>query len=141
MLKLFLLSLLGCSEPIPKWTDEDKANIEHFYVSQRADKSAVAISNRGTAFTIVSEGERKEFLRLKAIALLEAKTIKDEVLAKAHPELPYKFRSLYQKSLELTIKAMEERDNVASFRAGQLHDEWVNWFNKNKKAIKNAARK
>ena len=124
---IIFVILAGFAEAGPCWTDEDKQNIHHFFASQRADKAAMAVSNRGSSV---------EILRLLQEALHHALLLRDEVLAKAHPELPKKFRDLYQSSLELMIRAFQYRDNSASFRSSQLHDQWVDWFNANKRKIK-----
>lgn len=132
---LFVI-LAGFAEAAPRWTEEDRKNIQHFFASRQADKAAVSISNRGGPFSPVSSKDTAEILRLRQEALHHALLLRDDVLAKAHPELPKKFRDLYQRSLELMIRAFQDRDNSASFRASQLHDQWVGWFNANKRKIK-----
>lgn len=133
---IIFVILAGFAEAGPCWTDEDKQNIHHFFASQRADKAAMAVSNRGSSVSPVSANDTVEILRLLQEALHHALLLRDEVLAKAHPELPKKFRDLYQSSLELMIRAFQYRDNSASFRSSQLHDQWVDWFNANKRKIK-----
>ena len=73
--------------------------------------------------------DESEYLDLQRRALTEATLVQDNVLAKAHPELPETFRNLYQKSLELSIEAFENKDNAASLQSSSLHDQWVDWYN------------
>lgn len=82
------------------------------------------------------DAERKEFVRLMRVALFEAKLLRDEVLAKANEELPKQFRNLYQQSLELRLRNLELGDMTAEIKGSALHDQWVEWFNANRSAIR-----
>ena len=136
------LLLLGCDKPSPNWTNEEKANIEHFLKSGDASRKAVRISNvrvsnYGNSVLIeIPPDEAKQIIELTNLALREAKLVSDDVLAKAHPQLPRKFRDLYQKSLELQVINFKTGDFEKEVEAGKLHDLWVDWFNANKKQIK-----
>jgi hypothetical protein len=94
---LGVLSVLAaCADPVASWSPEDKENIRHFLASQKADLEAIQLSNSGTPYSIMSERERNEFVRLIRVALSEAKLLRDEVLAKANRDLPQQFRTVYQ---------------------------------------------
>ena len=134
---LGLLSVVvACGDRVSSWTPEDKENIGHFFASQKADLAAVRLSNSGAPFSMMSEAERDEIVRLKRLALSEAKLLKDELLAKANGNLPQQFRALYQQSLELQLRNLEVGDIDAELKGSALHDQWVEWFNANKRAIK-----
>lgn len=118
------------------WTIEEKNNIEHFISSGEYSMSAVRIINLGKAYQRIPISETNEINRLMLLSLKEAKLVRDDVLRKAHPILPEKFRSLYQKSLELRIESLHEKNNKKSIQSSNLHDLWVDWYNLNKKKIK-----
>lgn len=91
-----LLSVVAaCGDSVTSWKPEDKENIQQIFASQKADLDAVQLSNSGAPYSIMSEAERKELVRLMRVALFEAKLLRDEVLAKANGELPKQFRTLY----------------------------------------------
>ena len=120
------------------WTDEEKENIKHFFGSFDTDMGAIRISNRGPAFSTLSPNEVAEILRLEKKALAEAEALRDEVLAKAHPDLPRHYRDEFQKSLELRIRNFEAEagDLPAEVEASVLHDRWVGWYSRHRKQIK-----
>ena len=126
----------ACGDPVASWSLEDKENIRHFFASQMADLDAVRLSNAGASYSIMSEAERNEFVRLVRVALSEAKLLRDEVLAKANRDLPKQFRTLYQQSLELRLRNLELGDITAEIKGSALHDQWVEWFNANKSVIR-----
>jgi hypothetical protein len=119
-----------------KWTDEEKSNIQHFFASGEASKKAVRISNSGKAYSIVPAPEMVEIIKLTKVALSEAKLVRNDVLKKAHPDLPEKYRQLYQKSLELQLSGFTSGEILKEIQAGKLHDSWVDWINSNNKKIK-----
>lgn len=132
-----LLSVVAaCGDSVTSWKPEDKENIQHFFASQKADLDAVRLSNSGAPYSIMSDAERKELVRLMRVALSEAKLLRDEVLAKANGEMPKQFRTLYQQSLELRLKNFELGDMTAEIKGSALHDQWVEWFNTNRSAIR-----
>ena len=137
VLALLVLSslLLGCSKSNSNWTDEEKANIEHFHKSGEASRKVVRISNSGSSGAI-TPNEAKQIIRLTNLALSEAKLVRDDVLAKAHPQLPQKFRALYQRSLELQVLNFKIGDFEKEVEAGKLHDSWIDWINTNKGQVK-----
>jgi len=127
--------LLGCGKSNLNWTDEEKANIEHFHKSGEASRKAVRIINSGSSGAI-SSNETKQIIRLTNLALSEAKLVRDDVLAKAHPQLPKKYRTLYQRSLELQVINFKIGNFKKEVEAGKLHDSWVDWININKGQVK-----
>lgn len=134
-LLVLLIALTSCSsEEHIEWTDYDKNNIKHFFASREANQQYVQLTNSGNS--IKTSASPEQFLiRLKK-ALHEAKQLDNAVLAKAHPELPEKYRSLYQASLMHMIRAFENRDNRTSIKGTELHDQWVDWYNSNLKKIR-----
>ena len=137
---IFSSLLLGCDKSGLKWTDEEKENIQHFSKSGEAARLAVRISNFGEPYTGVPKEKMEKINELRILALSEAKLVRNDVLAKANPELSEKFRNLYQKSLELKIANIENGDfkdfNKVEIQAAKLHDLWVDWINANNKLVK-----
>jgi len=128
---LILVFTSACSEQHENWSQADKENIRHFFTSAEANRAATAYSN-DPSIPFVED----EYLKLQKLALKEAKMVNDAVMAKAHPELPERYRNLYQASLEQTILAFENRDNAASVKGSALHDQWVDWYNANRRKIR-----
>jgi hypothetical protein len=62
-------------------------------------------------------------------ALEEAKLVRDDVLEKALAGLSKPFREKYQRSLELRIQGIEQRDDEIELAGSRLHNEWVVWIN------------
>jgi hypothetical protein len=136
LLLAVLLVVAACGDPVASWNPEDKENIRHCLASQKADLEAVQLSNSGIPYSSMSEAELIEFVRLMRVALSEAKLLRDEVLAKANRDLPKPFRTLFQQSLELRLKNLELGDITAEIKGSALHDQWVEWFNANRSAIR-----
>jgi hypothetical protein len=116
------------------WTDAEKANSKHMLLSWQADLAAIRLSN-GRQSPVLSAEEETERLSLKRTALEEARLVSDEVLAKAHSQLPSHFRGEYERGLELAIQALEEKDEKANAEGMILQEKWVDWFNTNKRSI------
>lgn len=136
VLLIFSSLLIGCGNSGKKWTNEEKDNIEHFLKSGEASRAAVRISNSGDPYKVVPKVEMDKINDLRYLALSEAKLVRDDVLAKAHPDLPKKFRNLYQKSLELRIENVKNGNFKLELKGSKLHDSWVDWINANNKKIK-----
>jgi len=125
----------ACSNK-PQWTPEERLNIEHFLNCEKADNVAARLANSGMGFSAMSSDEVAELLQLKKKALTEAQAVRDDVLAKAHPDLPQHFRLEYQRSLELQIRNLEVGDVSAEIEGSNLHDKWVDWINSHNEEIR-----
>lgn len=93
--------------------------------------------NAGEPFSNIDDLTLIQLKRLRQEALSEAKQVDDAVLAKAHPDLPEKWRNFYQRSLELRIKNLDSGGNInAEILGSELHDRWVDWYRAHKGEIK-----
>jgi hypothetical protein len=119
-----------------EWTRQEKLNFQHFFNAQKADAAAVLLSNSGMPNSAISPNTSNEILQLMKKALGEAQIIRDEVLAKAHPNLPEHFRRELQRSLELQIRNLEVGDASAEIEGSRLHYKWIYWINSHKSEIK-----
>ena len=119
-----------------EWTPEEKLNFKHFINAQKADAAAVLLSNSGMPNSAISPNTSNEILQLMKKALGEAQIIRDDVLAKAHPDLPEHFRRELQRSLELQIRNLEVGDASAEIEGSSLHYKWIYWINSHKSEIK-----
>jgi hypothetical protein len=70
------------------------------------------------------------------IALSEARRARDDVLEKAFAGLGKPFRTKYQTSLELQIRALEQGNAADEIAGSKLHDEWVDWLNVHRKHVR-----
>lgn len=129
-------SLVWLPHDLPgNWTAEEVDNAQHLFASHEANMQAIRISNAGGSGVVPRE-EAERILELNRAALNHAQQVRDEVLAKAHPDLPLHFHSEYQRSIELTLEAFASGDNAKSIKAGMLHDRWVDWWNTSKGGIR-----
>jgi hypothetical protein len=119
-----------------EWTPEEKLNFKHFINAQKADAAAVLLSNSGMPNSATSPNTSNETIQLMKKALGEAQIIRDDVLAKAHPDLPEHFRRELQRSLELQIRNLEVGDASAEKEGSSLHYKWIYWINSHKSEIK-----
>ena len=129
-------SVLWLPRSLPAgWTAEEVENVPHLTASLDEDREATQIGNDGGPGFISPEVFRK-ILEHKGAAARHARLVRDEVLAKAHPDLPEHFRQEYQRSLELFAEALGTGDNAKFAESGNLHDHWVDWWNDNRKYIR-----
>lgn len=135
MLVVVCAFYVACSSQ-SQWTREEKLNLKHFFAAQKADAAAVHLSNAGMPNSAMPPNTANEILRLMKEALGESQTIRDDVLAKAHPDLPEHFRRELQRSLELRIRNLEVGDASAEIEGSRLHYQWIYWINSHKNEIK-----
>ena len=129
---VLLASLIGCGQ---KWSQSEKENAEHFIQSVRLVVQAHEASNKQGAGAI-SRADFDEMLSLYKDALLEATLVTDEVLAKAHPELPKNYRLYFQKGMELRISSWANSKPYEEIQGSALMDSWGDWFELNRRNIK-----
>jgi len=120
----------------PSWSDEEKQNAKHFFLSMEANIAATKILNQGAPYSEIPYSSIEETQRLLKYALEESRQVRDDVLEKALPGLSRPFRDKYQRSLESKIHGFESGDTAALIRGTLLHDEWVDWFNENRSKIR-----
>lgn len=129
---ILLVSLIGCGQ---KWSQSEKENAEHFIQSIRLVVQAHGVSNKRGAIAM-SRADFDEMLSLYKNALSEAAIVTDEVLAKAHPELPKNYRLYFQKGMELRISSWESSRPYEEIQGSALMDSWGDWFEQNRRNIK-----
>ena len=135
MLGLLCASYAACKSQ-PEWTPEEKLNFKHFLIAQNADAAAVRLSNAGMPNSAISSDKSNEILQLMKKALGEAQIIRDDILAKARPDLPEHFRRELQRSLELQIRNLEVGDASAGIEGSSLHYKWIYWINSHNSEIR-----
>ena len=146
MPKQFLFTLVSAAtfvaacSPSGSWTAEEVENAQHLSASQEMDMQSTRILNAGGPGPASPE-ETEKIIELNRTALSHAQQVRDDVLAKAHPQLPRYFREEYQRSLELSLEVEDwptsaVEDTAKSIQAGILHDRWVDWWNLNKDYIR-----
>lgn len=113
------------------WSESEKANLRHFHESDNAARKVQFIAKRANASNM-TQADIREYLSLSKLALKEAKLVDPQVLAKAHPELPYHYQNEYIASFELYHQAIEGNMGMAAqLRSRKLWNDWSNWFNEN----------
>ncbi len=129
---VLLASLIGCGK---EWSQSEKENAEHFTQSVRLVVQAHEASNKQGAVAM-SKTDFDEMLSLYKNALREATLVTDEVLAKAHPELPKKYRLYFQKGMELRISSWTNSRPYEEIQGSALMDSWGDWYEQNRQNIK-----
>ncbi len=124
--------LVACDQ---KWSKDDKENARHFVNSIELVLQAHSISNSGVSDT-VSQSDISQVLSLYEHALSESGKVTDDVLEKAHSELPKHYRLYFQKGLELRIKNLKEYKPYDEIQGSALMDSWGDWFEKNRQNIR-----
>ena len=84
----------------------------------------------------MSRADFDEMLSLYKNALREAAIVTDEVLAKAHPELPKNYRLYFQKGMELRISSWANSRPYEEIQGSALMDSWGDWYEQNQANIK-----
>tara|TARA_Y100001934_G_C11805913_1_gene519285 strand:- start:69 stop:515 length:447 start_codon:yes stop_codon:yes gene_type:complete len=129
--------IYGCGAKQANWTDDEKANIQHFTNALEQRANATKIINSPTPESSVDRANQlTRIMELKKRSIEEAKLVDDILLDRIHPELRMNFRGKFQKSLQLFLDAAESSDNKKSIESSLLHDEWVDWINANNESIK-----
>jgi hypothetical protein len=131
-LAVMILSVTSCDDG---WTQREKENAKHFLKSLDLVIEAHSTSNSGGA-GIISEHDFEKILSLYQRALSEANLVRDDVLAKRHPELKDNYRSYFQKGIALRISAWTNRKPSDEIKGSALMDMWGDWFEKNRRNIK-----
>lgn len=117
------------------WTAEEIANAEHMIASLQADRRAAEIENLDEPGPENAK-DAAAALEYRERALREARQVRDEVLAKAHPELPAHFRDEHQRSLELFVEAHGSGDDALERDALRLRERFGSWYVANQREIR-----
>ena len=135
-LGLSLLSaLLWACAPAHDWTAEEIGNAEHVWEALGADQRAAEIENLGEAGPD-DAGEAEAALEHRERALREAQSVRDDVLAKAHPDLQLHFRNEFQRSMELFVKAARLRESDFETEAIRLRKRFGDWYRRHGEEIR-----
>lgn len=123
------------SKPGLTWTEAEKQNLSHFHKSDNAARKVQQMAKNSNGSNL-SQAEIAEYLSLSRMALSEAKLVDLQVLAKAHPDLPYHYDNEYIASFEMYHRSIAGNMDMASqIKSRELWDKWVDWFNENKSDI------
>ena len=115
---------------------EERDNARHVVRALESAQAAVRISNKGTPYTTLSQGDLVEIRAYKKAALEDAKRVQDHVLDKIHPEIRTHFRDEFQRGLELQLRNLTSGDVASEVRGSALVNRWADWFNSNRSQIK-----
>jgi hypothetical protein len=119
------------------WTAEEKQNVVHFFRS--LDEFAKGNDPSGR---LVDQGDKanpEDFEKVRrhfTIAIAEAKTVRPEVLAKAHPELPKVFKEGHLRFLELSLVCMKGHTREDEQQLVLASNLWFDWFKVHEKDLR-----
>ena len=129
-----VLVLLSACTPEHDWTAEEIGNAEHIFQALDADRRAAEIENLGEA-GVENANEAAAALEHRERALRQAQAVRDEVLAKAHPDLPRHFRDEFQRSMALFVRAAQARESDLEIEAVELRKRFGAWYRRHGQAI------
>jgi len=129
-----LLLLLACA-PDRDWTAEEIGNAEHLFSALAADRRAAEIENLGEA-GVENAKQAEAALEHRERALRQARAVRDEVLAKAHPDLTLHFRQEFQRSMELFVQAAHEREREFEIEAVRLRTRFGRWYRRHGQEVR-----
>ena len=117
-----------------RFTDVEKANLEHYYRSYDAFREARKIERSWPEFKLVQLTPEADaaYRSLYKLALHEAELVDSAVLAKIHPELPAHFRDEYILSIYLFDRAITNKSYSDQFESIAKFDKWAEWVNASK---------
>ena len=134
LLVLFSITL-GCSGN-GEWTSEEKQEIKHLKKALDENREALEIFDKVASPADLSEKDLKKILSRKQRALAEAKLVSEAVLEKIHPEMASRFRSQFQRGLDLYIQGTSTRNLLAQKQARDLDDAWRAWHDMHDEEMK-----
>ncbi len=130
-------SIVKVGSRYDSWTIEEQKNAVHFMNADKARRKATAILNdRSDLYKLQFDSDYGGMLTYLKLAVSEARLVHNNVLDKIHPQMKINFRLRFQKSCELMIKFFETKDMKFQLQSMHLHNEWVDFWNRNKKDIK-----
>lgn len=131
-----LLALLLACAPEHGWSPEEIGNAEHIFEALTDDRRAAEIDNLEEEAGIGDSDKAEAALEHRERALRQARAVRDEVLAKAHPDLPQHFRQEFQRSMELFVRAASERESELEFEAIRLRVKFGSWYRRHAREIR-----
>lgn len=134
LLVLFSIAL-GCSGS-GDWTPEEKREIKHYRNALDENREAIEIFDKVASPSDLSEKDLKKVLRHRQRALAEAKLVSEAVLEKIHPEMASRFRTQFQRGLDLYIQGTSTRNLIAQVQARELDDAWRTWHDMHDEEMK-----
>ena len=118
---------MGCGEPDHGWSAEEIGNAEYVFAALHADKRASEVENLGDP-GFDDRLEEETSLEFREQALSAARSVRDEVLDKIHPELRAHFREEFERSQVLFLEARRERRPELETRAIALRNAFGDWW-------------
>jgi hypothetical protein len=82
-----------------------------------------------------NEGESKYIVMLRE-AQIESGLVSDKTLSKIHPKLPETYRSIFVPCIDNKVKGYRDHDREASAMGTKFRNDWMDWWNKNKRRCK-----
>ncbi|MBN8627805.1 MAG: hypothetical protein J0M17_20185 [Planctomycetes bacterium] len=95
--------------------------MKHYYRAKHHNTEAAKVINKPGL--LISREDGLYIREQQRLAISEAKLVKDEVLAKAHPDLPKHWREEFQRGLELEVDG-------GSITGQLLIGTFVDWANR-----------
>lgn len=126
----------GWFDSSSSWTNDDKKNFCHFYLSQEAGNYAESIVDSGSTFSLIPKEEMKRVSEYWQLALQEAQLVQDNVLDKVDAAMKQRYRNEYQRSFELKLDSMQTQNNLLMIQSSELHNKFIYWINDTKSRLK-----
>jgi len=124
---VLLLMACGSNDADHNWSPEEIGNAEYVFTALQADRRAAQIENLGEA-GFDDPGEEEASLEHRQRALDASRSVRDDVLDKAHPALRAHFRGEFERSQELFLRARREQRADLETEAIQLRNAFGDWW-------------
>jgi len=117
-----------------RWSEDDLRQIQSLQAAMVDVRAAIGLVNsRGGA---LEPSHADEVLKFYERALFEAGSVDDALLRKVHGGLPEVWRTKLQRSTEIYISALKQRDRDLARQASLLQDDWIRWYNLHHKEMR-----
>lgn len=124
---LMALLVLACGGPEHDWSPEEIGNADFIFAALTHDQRASQIENLGEA-GFDDRAEEEASLEHRQDALDAARSVRDEILDKAHPALRSHWRDEFQHSQALFLEARSEGRADLETRAIELRNAFGDWW-------------
>jgi hypothetical protein len=112
------------------WTKEEKENLEHLIRSQSASAKAGVLMEGIAREEDMTPTDRARILALLQESLDESMLVRDEVLAKIHPDYPKMLREKWAEVVRRGIRLLKQDrpDPEEALQIRRLSEEWRSWL-------------
>ncbi|MDX2224683.1 MAG: hypothetical protein SFV21_18160 [Rhodospirillaceae bacterium] len=122
---------LGAPLVLNTWSDQEIDQVRNLQAAIYDVQAAIGTVNRLGGAIDPAQADTVAALYEKAASA--AAQVDAAVLARVHDELPEVWRDKFRKSTDMYVGAIRAHDRDGARQAALLQDDWIRWYNKNKR--------